>query len=69
MNDFDKWWDTHSDDYLSDSAHMSAYHMAHIVWNAAKEKDGIRLRDIKEIALLILLPIVVLLVCIGVFLV
>ncbi len=34
---FDEWWDKNETQYSSDSCHMSEYHMASVVWNAAFE--------------------------------
>ena len=35
VNGFDEWWDKNVGWYLSDSLHMSEYHMASMVWEAA----------------------------------
>ena len=32
---FKEWWDRYETQYLEDSCHMSEYHMASVVWNAA----------------------------------
>lgn len=32
---FDEWWEKNEAQYSSDACHMSEYHMAFTVWNAA----------------------------------
>ena len=34
---FPEWWDAHEKEYMSDSLHMSEYHMASVVWEAAQK--------------------------------
>ncbi len=33
---FDQWWDTNEKQFAADSCHMSEYHMASVVWDAAR---------------------------------
>lgn len=33
---FDAWWAENKEKYAADSLHMSQYHMASIVWEAAQ---------------------------------
>lgn len=33
---FDEWWNAHGAQYSADACHMSEYHMAHVVWEAAQ---------------------------------
>lgn len=33
---FDEWWAKNEEQYMADALHMSAYHMASMVWGAAK---------------------------------
>lgn len=35
---FDTWWNENKEQYTSDSLHMSEYHMAFTVWQAAAAK-------------------------------
>lgn len=35
---FDEWWEKNEKQYLEDSLHMSEYHMAKMVWDAANKK-------------------------------
>ena len=34
---FDQWWDENYYSYISDECHMSSYHMAQVVWEAATQ--------------------------------
>lgn len=43
---FDQWWGNNEKQYSADACHMSEYHMASVVWEAAK-KDG-TIRDYDE---------------------
>ncbi len=36
---FDEWWDENEKQFTSDSLHMSEYHMASVVWEAAQENQ------------------------------
>lgn len=36
---FDEWGDANEKEYSSDSLHMSEYHMARVVWEAASEAE------------------------------
>lgn len=37
IEQFDAWWDENEEKFLSDSNHMSQYHMASVVWEAAEK--------------------------------
>lgn len=34
---FNEWWDENEKEYLSDALHMSEYHMASVIWEAAQK--------------------------------
>jgi hypothetical protein len=38
-DDFDLWWNENEKQFISDSLHMSDYHIASIVWNAAIKSE------------------------------
>lgn len=46
---FDEWWEKNEKQYTNDSLHMSEYHMASVVWEAAfkagKESELVKLDD------------------------
>jgi hypothetical protein len=38
--EFDEWWELNEEQFMNDSLHMSTYHMASIVWQAAIKSAG-----------------------------
>lgn len=38
-NDFSKWWDENEKQFMSDACHMSEFHMASVVWEAAIQHE------------------------------
>jgi hypothetical protein len=43
---FEQWWDKNEKEYMSDNLHMSEYHQASVVWEAAQK--ALREEDAKS---------------------
>lgn len=37
--DFSEWWDENEKQFMSDACHMSEFHMASVVWEAAIQHE------------------------------
>lgn len=39
---FDEWWEENEEQFFHDSLHMSEYHMASVIWEAAQKESKLQ---------------------------
>jgi hypothetical protein len=47
--EFEGWWDKNEEAYLADSCHMSEFHMASIVWQAATAAKQAEIDELRAV--------------------